>query len=103
MQTQSVLEWQVRIGEQVRSLRIAALLGQEELAQRANVSEGALRTLERGGGSSLKTLIHVARVLERTDWLDSLDPRDDGPSPLELLRERRRQPARRQRVPRAGR
>ncbi len=93
--------WEQRLGMQVRALRIAALLSQDELAERANVSAGALRTLERGTGSSLKTLIRVARVLERTDWLAAFDPRGQGPSPIELLRERRRQNPRPQRVPRS--
>ena len=93
-------DWERRIGDQVRALRIAALLGQDELAERANISVTTVQALERGSGSSLKTLIRVLRVLGRTDWLDSLDPRGDGPSPLELLRESRRQSPRPQRVPR---
>ena len=101
MTVESVDGWEVRIGDQVRAVRIAALMAQDELAERANISTGALRALERGTGSSLKTLIRVARVLDRTDWLDSFDPRGDGPSPIELLRERRRQSRRPQRVPRS--
>lgn len=101
MDSKTTIEWQVRLGEQVRALRIAALLGQDELAERANVSVEALRTLERGSGSSLKTLIRVVRVLDRGDWLDSLDPISDGPTPIEQLRASRRQNARPQRVPRS--
>lgn len=88
-----------RIGEQVRALRIAALLAQDELAERANISTGAVQGLERGTGSSLKTLLKVARVLERSEWVESFDPRGLGPGPIEQLRERRRQRARPQRVP----
>ena len=77
-------DWERRIGDQVRALRIAALLGQDELAERANISVTTVQALERGSGSSLKTLIRVLRVLGRTEWLDGLDPRGDGPSPLEL-------------------
>jgi len=93
-------DWERRIGEQVRALRIAALLGQDELAERANVSVTTVQSLENGAGTSLKTLIRVVRVLDRTDWLGSLDPRGDGPSPIELLRQRRRLTPRPQRVPR---
>jgi transcriptional regulator with XRE-family HTH domain len=100
MDANSVDAWERRLGEQVRALRIAALLAQDELAEKANISTGALRNLERGEGSSLKTLIRVARVLDRMDWLAALDPRGDGPSPIELLRETRRQPARPKRVSR---
>lgn len=103
MDTDTTDQWERRVGEQVRALRIATLLGQEQLAAAANISTGALRTLERGEGSSLKTLIRVVRVLDRTEWLDSLDPRGDGPSPIEMLRERRRQSPRPQRVPRSRR
>lgn len=91
-------DWERRVGDQVRALRIANLLGQDELAERANVSVSTVQSLENGGGSSLKTLIRVARVLDRTDWLDSLDPVGDGPTPLELLRLQQGQAARPQRV-----
>lgn len=97
----SATQWEERLGAQVRALRIASLMDQAELAERANISTKTLGALERGEGSSLKTLIKVVRVLDRTDWLDDLDPRGDGPSPIELMRERRRQPRRPQRVPRA--
>ncbi|HQE47292.1 MAG TPA: helix-turn-helix transcriptional regulator, partial [Rhodoglobus sp.] len=56
-------DWERRIGDQVRALRIAALLGQDELAERANISVTTVQALERGSGSSLKTLIRVLRVL----------------------------------------
>ena len=101
MSITSAEHWEARVGTQVRALRIASLMAQAELAERANISTKTLGALERGEGSSLKTLIKVIRVLDRTDWLDDLDPRGDGPSPIELLRERRRQPRRPQRVPRA--
>lgn len=91
-------EWELRLGEQVRSVRVVAQLSQAELAQEAGVSETSLRNLERGGGSSLKTLIAVARVLRRDDWLDAFDPRGNVPSPIEALRAIRKQPKRPQRV-----
>lgn len=94
-------EWEARLGEQIRALRIAAGIDQRELAARANVSTKTLGALERGDGSSLKTLVRVVRVLGREHWLSDLDPRGAGPSPIELLRERRRQPARPQRVSRS--
>ncbi|MES2170149.1 MAG: helix-turn-helix domain-containing protein [Actinomycetota bacterium] len=94
----TVSEWEVRLGTQVRAVRIAAGLTQGDLARSASLSETSVRSLERGGGSTLATLIAVAAVLDRTDWLNEFDPRGDGPSPIELLRESRRQPARPQRV-----
>jgi transcriptional regulator with XRE-family HTH domain len=101
MEEKSTEEWESRIGEQVRALRIAALLSQDELAERANISTGSVRALERGTGSSLKTLVRVSRVLDRTPWLETLDPRGTSMSPIEQLRERRRLSARPQRVPRS--
>ncbi len=99
----SVAEWEERIGSQVRSARIAEGLTQAELARRANVSETSIRTLEQGTGSTVKTLVAVARVLGRTDWLSEFDPQPGGPSPIELLRRSRNQPTRPQRVRRTGR
>jgi transcriptional regulator with XRE-family HTH domain len=99
----TALEWEQRIGSQVRSARITAGLTQAELARRANLSETSVRNLEQGSGSTLKTLVAVARVLDRTNWLDELDPQPAGPSPIELLRQSRSQPSRPQRVRRAGR
>ncbi len=101
MNEKSTEDWERRIGGQMRELRIAALLSQDELAERANISTGTVRALERGTGSSLKTLVRVARVLDRTQWLETLDPRGTSMSPIEQLRERRRLSARPQRVPRS--
>ncbi len=94
-------EWEAHLGAQVRAVRIAASLTQAELASLASVSQTSVRSLERGTGSTLKTLVAVTRVLERSDWLDEYDPRGDGPSPLQLLRQSRRQAATRQRVRKA--
>ena len=57
------------VGDQVRDARIARNLDQASLAQLANVSVGALSSLERGKGSSLSTFVAVVRALGRTDWL----------------------------------
>jgi transcriptional regulator with XRE-family HTH domain len=93
----TVEEWEVRIGEQVRAARIAADLDQARLAALADVSIGALSNLERGKGSSLKTLVAVVRALGRADWLESLAPAVTV-SPMQLLRARQRTPRQRVRV-----
>ncbi len=80
-------EWEAYLGEQCRAMRIRADLEQAELATRASVSLGALKNLEGGKGSSLKTLIKVARALGRTDWLEALAPKITV-SPMQLLRSR---------------
>lgn len=43
-------EWEVVIGAEVRAARIAADLDQAQLASRADVSLGAVKSLEGGGG-----------------------------------------------------
>src|SRR5450756_529107 len=88
------------VGDQVRDARIARNLDQASLAQLANVSVGALSSLERGKGSSLSTFVAVVRALGRTDWLESLAP-VAAVSPMHMLRAKRRT-SRRLRV-RAGR
>jgi len=80
-------EVEAEIGEQFRALRIAASLDQAELARRAGVSLGAVKNLEQGNGSTLRTVARVARALGRDDWLSALAPRVTV-SPLDVLRSR---------------
>jgi transcriptional regulator with XRE-family HTH domain len=77
------------VGAQVRDLRLRQNLRQADLARLANVSLSAVQNLEHGAGSSLKTLVQVARALGRADWLESLAP-PRTISPMQLLHERRR-------------
>ena len=81
-------DWESRIGEQFRSLRLAAGLDQRSLADAAAVSVGAIRNLERGAGSTLRTLVRVTRVLGREDWLATLAP-TASVSPIDVLRNAR--------------
>jgi transcriptional regulator with XRE-family HTH domain len=85
----TVAELEQLVGEQVRDARIARDLNQASLAQLANVSVGALSSLERGKGSSLSTFVAVVRALGRTDWLESLAPAA-AVSPMHMLRAKRR-------------
>ena len=78
-------EWEQRVGDQLRRARLAAGLDQVELAASADVSIGALRNLERGSGSTLRTLVRVVRALGLDAWLDSLSPAV-GVSPIDILR-----------------
>lgn len=86
----TTVEWEQRIGDEVRSLRQRQRLTQAELAQRANISLSAVKYLEKGRGSSLATLIRIARVFDRTDWLASFAPPEPAVSPLAVLREHQR-------------
>jgi transcriptional regulator with XRE-family HTH domain len=83
-------EWEKRLGVDVRRLRVARGLTQVDLAQRANVSISTIRYLEAGRGSSLATLIRVAKVLDRSTWLASFAPVEPSVSPMGLLREQKR-------------
>ncbi|MGP8159723.1 MAG: helix-turn-helix transcriptional regulator [Candidatus Dormibacteria bacterium] len=92
-------EWEAVIGAEVRAARIAANLDQAELAKRADVSLGALKNLEAGRGSTLRTLIRVVRALGRAEWLVTLAP-PITVSPLAMLSSRRSATHPRQRVSR---
>lgn len=81
-------DYEKLIGEQFRRLRIIAELDQIELAGAANVSVGAIKNLESGKGSSLKTLIVVARILNQEKWLESLYPLTSV-SPIQVLRDQK--------------
>lgn len=84
-------ELQASLGEQLRRLRLDRDLDQLTLAERAGISEKALRNLETGRGSTLATLVQVVRALDALDWLESLAPAASV-SPLSLLE--RREPQR---------
>jgi transcriptional regulator with XRE-family HTH domain len=92
-------EWEAILGEQVKAARVDAGLDQERLAERANISASAVSNLERGKGSSVRTLVAVVRALGRTDWLEGLAP-PVAISPMRMLqgqhgpRQRVRRPSR---------
>lgn len=83
-------EWESRFGLEVRRLRQNQRLTQSELAERANISLSAVKNLERGRGSSLSSVVRVARALGRAEWLVAFAPPVPSFSPLDLLRERER-------------
>ncbi len=99
----TVDEWERRIGEQVRDLRLRQPVSQAELARLVGVSPRTIQNLEAGNGSSLSTLVGVCRALGRTDWLETLAP-PATISPMQVRRERvAADRARRQRAPRISR
>ena len=76
---------------------------QEDLANRAGVSLGALKNIESGAGANLTSLVKVVRALGREDWLAALlPPAEPAVSPVRMLRERQRTPRERRRVRRRG-
>ncbi len=84
----SVDELEARLGERIRSLRLARNLDQATVAARAGVSLRTVKNLEAGRGSSTATLVAVVRALGRLDWLDALAPQV-AISPLRLLAQER--------------
>lgn len=93
-------EWELALGEQVRALRIARAHDQAQLALLAGVSLGAIKNLEQGRGSTLKTVVRVARALDRHEWLAGLAPQSTV-SPIDVLRSSRVTPRRRVYRPRS--
>lgn len=81
----TTIDWEQQLGAQFRAARIQAELDQATLAKRANVSEGAVKALETGKGSTLKTMIKILRALNRTDWLAAFAPAVSV-SPLQALK-----------------
>jgi len=91
----STEDWELELGAQVRRARLALDLSQEDLARNANISLGAVKGLERGSGSTLKSLVRVARALGKQHWLGELEPEPGiGPFDLLQLREGRKAPLR---------
>ncbi len=62
------------LGERLRALRLDRNIDQATLAARAGVSVRALRNLEAGNGSTVRTLVSVLRALGRESWLDAVAP-----------------------------
>ncbi|WP_284454520.1 helix-turn-helix domain-containing protein [Cupriavidus campinensis] len=67
-------ELEYELGSSLRRLRINRNLEQAVLAERAGVSTRALRNLELGNGSSLRTLVCVVRALGRQEWFNTIGP-----------------------------
>lgn len=82
-------EIEARLGEQFRAQRLADDIDQISLAKRANVSLSALKALEAGKGSSLRTVVRVARALDRLDWIEDFYPEPEV-SPMDVVRAEKR-------------
>lgn len=78
-------EWQAEIGERLRAARIRQRLEQKELASAANISVSAIKNLEGGKGSSLRSLIGVLRALRLEEIFQALPP-TNMVNPLEIAR-----------------
>jgi transcriptional regulator with XRE-family HTH domain len=84
-------EWQQKLGADIRDLRLRQNLTQAEVARRANIDRTTVVRIEAGEGGSMGSLIQIARALGREQWLDSFVVVEPGLSPMQELREQRRQ------------
>jgi transcriptional regulator with XRE-family HTH domain len=93
-------ELQLVLGARLRQLRLSRGLDQRRTAEKAGISEKALRNLETGRGSTVETLLRVLKALDHLDGLEALAP-ELSVDPMALLRQSRpRQRAGRPRAPR---
>jgi len=71
---QTVEELELALGASMKALRLDLNIDQQTVAARAGISIGALKNLENGRGSTVRTLVSVLRALEREDWLTTIAP-----------------------------
>lgn len=74
MSANTIEEFEAAMGAQIRSLRLRQNIDRANLALRAGCSVSALKNLEYGTGTTLRTLIAVVRALGREDWLRHVAP-----------------------------
>ncbi len=91
------------LGERLRRLRVDQRITQRDLADRANVSLGAVAHLEQGAPATTVTLAKVLHVLGREDWVEALNPPPVTFSPLRVLAQRESERAGRRPAPRVRR
>lgn len=80
-------EWEAKLGRQIRSLRLRQNLDQAQLAARAGIALNAVKNLESGKGTTLRSLAQTLRVLDRLDWLSALSPAVSI-SPVQMLKQK---------------
>jgi transcriptional regulator with XRE-family HTH domain len=81
----STSELQSILGDQIQSLRVSKNLDQRSTAEKAGISEKALRNLETGRGSTVESLLRVLKALDSLDGIELLAPKPSV-NPLALLR-----------------
>jgi len=89
-----------QIGETIRRLRIKKGLPLEDVAARASLSPISVRALELGRGSTFSTLLKVLKAIDETDFIMSWVEKSNETSPMQALRDSRKQAAEPKRVSR---
>ncbi len=74
IENQTLNEHELDLGEKLKRLRLNKNWDQKMLAARAGISVRALRNLEGGQGSTVKTLLSIVRALGRESWLETIAP-----------------------------
>lgn len=80
----AVEELEELLGQQVRSLRRSRGWTQQQVAEHANTSLGAVKNLESGRGATTRTLARVLRALDAEDWFTTLYAPKSTFNPLDL-------------------
>jgi len=88
------------MGETIRRLRIRKGLPLEDVAARASLSPISVRALELGRGSTLSTLLKVLDAMDEVGFIVSWVEGSNEISPMQALRESRKQAAAPKRVSR---
>lgn len=83
-------EWQARLGQSIRDLRVHRNLTLNDVARKAGIESADLDRIESGGGGTIASLVQVAHALGQDTWLEALAPVTGPPSmsPMQRLRER---------------
>jgi len=79
-------ELQAALGERLKRLRLNRNLDQRSTAEKAGISERALRNLESGQGSTVETLLRTLKALDYLQGINMLAP-EASVNPLDLLRQ----------------
>jgi transcriptional regulator with XRE-family HTH domain len=77
-------ELQADLGERLRLLRLSRNMDQRATAEKAGISEKALRNLETGRGSTVETLLRTLKALDYLQGMEMLAP-EVTVDPLALL------------------
>ena len=77
-------ELQTALGERLRRLRLSRNIDQRTLAEKAGISEKALRNLETGRGSTVETLLRTLKALDHLQGIEMLAP-EVTVNPIALL------------------
>lgn len=77
-------ELQNALGERIRGLRLMRNIDQRTAAEKAGISERALRNLETGRGSTVETLLRTLKALDSLQGIEMIAP-EVTVNPLALL------------------